>query len=596
MGETYRLEYENSLRDEAPSHPGQGYLQIAPTEFGFDERRAPGFASLVKEKFLVLKRLSYYLAYSSLSWFSASMSGERSGDRIYRSFIYGQLVGVVSAAIWWGFFGTVITFMMESDTAAGNARLIFNLMLVIMSPISRVISESLPMRNILVYVTLLRSFIWCSYLPFVYFVGRYFGYKLIWEIVGNFQFYTIIALDGAIISLLNVVDLDCGGLNYLSNQYEIEITTAQKSKAVYTHLTIFDFSFMMLNPILAFSILVLVSWYNSLQESNVALAAGAKLGKCSSFDFGHSGIEIPILVIVSVFQALSTVSVFFYRFGIPVTKEFGSKTSEDSGEYYININQERAQKAFENERSVTDSSSVLNFNEIYSKLSSFSEGLMLINQDFNVRNRILCLALETALEDAMTSIIIPLTIINISKDLVARYSLGAQDGTISYWASLSLLLVSITLGVGKLSSFTITWKYKKEYIHNRDFEFNANNEFESGFSTNNHTASSESISSDMYSKFIDKFLSESNLNKLFMQISIADVSVLLLPTSISIMKIYPDFFFIQITCKLSTRMHVPHVCQMARTFGRKGLSTSFQVFLRFLCFLLFFWDVIRFQR
>lgn len=555
MGETYRFEYENSSRDEPPPHPCEGYLQISPTEFGFDERRAPGFASLVREKLLVLIRWAYYLVYSLLSWFSSSsMSGERSGDRIYRSFIYGQLISVVSAAIWWGFFGTVITFMMESDTAAGNARLVFNLMLVIMSPISRVISESLPMRNILVYVTLLRSFIWSSYLPFVYLVGRYFGYKLIWEIVGNVQFYAFMALDGALISLLNVVDLDCGGLNYLSNQYDIEITSTQKSQAVYTHLAVFDVSFMLLNPILASTVLVLVVWYNSLQESSGALAAGAEIGNYSDFDLGNSGIEIPIFVIISVFQALSSASVFLYRVGIPVTNEIGSKSSEDSDEYYINIIQERAQKAFENERSVTSSSSMLNVNEIYSKLSSFSEGLAFVSQDLNIRNRIFCLALETALEDAMTSIIIPLTIIHISKDLVARYSFGTQGGATSYWASLSLLLVSITLGIGKLSSFIITWKYKKEYIQNRDFEVNANNEFEFGFSTNNHTVSSESISSaDLYSKFIiDQFLNENNLNHLFLQISIADVSVLLLPTTISIMKIYPDFFFIQITCKLST--------------------------------------------
>ncbi|OII75055.1 uncharacterized protein cubi_03165 [Cryptosporidium ubiquitum] len=553
MGETYRLEYENNHRDEFP-RLGQGYLQIPtirviPPDLGLDERRLPSFMIIVREKFLILKRWIYYLVYSTLSWFSNSFSGERNGDQIYRLFVYGQLISVISAAIWWGFFGTVITFMMESDLAAGNARLVFNLMLVIMSPVSRVISEKISMRIILVYVTMLRSFIWCSYLPFVYVVGRYFGYKSILEIIGNTQFYILIALDGALISLLNVVDLDCGGLNYLSNQYDIEITATQKSQAVYTHLTIFDVSFIVLNPILAFSILSLVIFRNSKQGINIVFS-NQELTKYDNFDLSNSGIEIPILIIISVFQALSTTSIFFYKFGIPISKESSLTTSEDSGEYYMNVNQERAQKAFEYERSVANPSHKFSIKEIQNEISNFLEGFVFVSQDINIRNRIFCLAFETAFEDVMISIIIPLTIIHLSKELVEKIYLETQNLE-DYWASISLFLVAITLGFGKLSSFIVTWKYQKEYIQNREFEVNANNDFEYNFSTNNRTISSEFTppSTDIsYSKFITQFLNESNLNHLFLQISIADLSVILLPVSISIMKIYSEFFFMQITC------------------------------------------------
>lgn len=557
MGETYRLEYENNYRDELP-RLNQGYIQIPtirviPTDINLNERRIPSFMIVLREKFLALKRWMYYLIYSTLSLFSNSSSGEINGDQIYRLFVYGQLISVISAAIWWGFFGTVITFMMESGLAAGNARLVFNLMLVIMSPISRFISEKLSMRTILVYVTMLRSFIWCSYLPFVYVVGRYLGYKSISNIIGNTQFYILIALDGALISLLNVVDLDCGGLNYLSNQYDIEITATQKSQAVYTHLTIFDITFILINPILAFSVLSLVVWNQSIQGINTTFSNN-KLTKNNHSDLSNSGIEIPILIIISVFQALSTISIFFYKFGIPVIKGSRLTTREDSGEYYMDVNQERIQKVFEFEGNITNSPSKFSIKEIQSEISNFFEGFVFVSQDNNIRNRIFCLAFETAFEDVMISIIIPLTIIRISKELLENQYFETQNSK-SYWASLSLLLVAITLGFGKLSSFIVTWKYQKKYIQNREFEFNANNDFECNFSTNNRTISSESTPSSTdisYSKFIIQFLNESNLNNLFLQISIADLSVILLPISVSVMKIYSELFFIQVTCKLST--------------------------------------------
>ncbi|CUV07481.1 unnamed protein product [Cryptosporidium hominis] len=553
MGESYRLEYENSNRDEFP-RLGQGYLQIPtiriiPPELNLEERRIPTFMVIVREKLIILKRWIYYLFYSTLSWFSSSFSGERNGDQIYRSFVYGQLISVISAAIWWGFFGTVITFIMESELAAGNARLVFNLMLVIMSPVSRVISEKFSMRTILVYVTMLRSFMWSSYLPFVYVVGRYYGHESIYEIIGNTQFYILMALDGVLISLLNVVDLDCGGLNYLSNQYDIEITATQKSQAVYTHLTIFDVSFVLLNPILAVSILCLVFWYNLMKVTNVEFS-DMEFNKYINFNLGNSGIEIPALMIISIFQTLSTISIIYYKFGIPASKESRLTTNEDSGEYYLNINQERAQKVFELEENTAGLVPRSTIKEIQNKISNFSEGFIFVCQDINIRNRIFCLAFETAFEDIMISIIIPLTIIHISKELLEKFSFEKQNPK-SYWAPLSLLLVAITLGFGKLSSLIVTWKYQKEYIQNKEFEVNANKDFECNFSTENHTISSESTPSSTdisYSKFIFQFLNENTLNHLFLQISIADLSVIILPISISIMKFYSQFCFMQITC------------------------------------------------
>ncbi|KAH8581975.1 uncharacterized protein ELE39_003037 [Cryptosporidium sp. chipmunk genotype I] len=553
MEESYRLEYESSNRDESP-RLGQGYLQIptiriTPPELGLEERRMPNFIKLVRDKLLVLKRWIYYLVYSTLSWFSSSLSGERNGDQIYRSFVYGQLISVISAAIWWGFFGTIITFLMESELAAGNARLVFNLILVIMSPVSRAISEKLSMRSILVYVTMLRSFIWNSYLPFVYVVGRYYGHESICEIIGSSQFYILIALDGVLISLLNVVDLDCGGLSYLSNQYDIEITATQKSQAVYTHLTIFDVSFILINPILALSILSLAVWYNSLKGANIEFSS-KELSEYNNFDLSNSGIEIPALIVISVFQTLSTTSIIFYKFGIPISKELSLTTNEDSGEYYLDVNQERAQKIFEFEENITSDPPKSNIKEIQNKIFNFSEGFAFVSQDINIRNRIFCLAFETALEDVMISIIIPLTMIHISKELVEKFSFETQNFK-SYWASVSMLLVAITLGFGKLSSLIVTWKYQKEYIQNREFEVNANKEFECNFTTNNCTISSESTPSSTdisYSKFIFQFLNENNLNHLFLQISIADLSVIILPVSISIMKFYPQILLMQITC------------------------------------------------
>ncbi|KAJ1613781.1 membrane protein [Cryptosporidium canis] len=385
MEETHRFEYEKGNRDEFPQqdqeYPAMPTIQATSPEL-FTDERAASLVLATRDKFLLLKKWVYYLVYSSLSRFSTSISGERNADQIYKSFVCGQLISVVSAAIWWGFFGTVITFMMESDVAAGNARLVFNLMLIVVSPIARVISERAQMRSILVYVTMARSFVWCTYLPFLYLAGRYFGYKLIRETIGSAQFYAVIALDGALISLLNVVDLDCGGLSFLSHQFGIEITATQKSQAVYTHLTIFDASFILLNPILAFSILCSAVWYNSMRDSSAAPGFGVELEDFNRLDLSQSGIETPIIIIISVFQALSTASILLYRLGMPDAREPGVKSSEESGEYYMDFGQERAQRALESEHHAFSPSPGSITKDIRNNICKFSEGFEFVGQDF----------------------------------------------------------------------------------------------------------------------------------------------------------------------------------------------------------------------
>ncbi|KAF7458231.1 putative transmembrane protein [Cryptosporidium felis] len=448
---------------------------------------------------------------------------------------------------------------MESEIASGNARLVFNLMLVFMSPVTGIISGKFPVRTILIYVTLIRSFIWCTFVPFLYVAGKYLKYLTTGRIIGNLQFYLLIAFDGALISILNAVDLDCGGLSILSSQYGLEITPIQKSQAIYTHLTVFDITFIFLNPLLALVTLLLVPLFNSVETGKASL--DPTLSGDNSFTLENSGIEVPLLVAISVFQAFSTISIFFYKFGIPESTELEAKdNNQELEDYYVSISQERAQKVFENDEKLASPSQALGLREIKDKISSFFQGLMLIKEDKHIRNRIFCLAFETALEDVMISVIIPLTIIHISKDLLQRHIFKGQNSCV-YWSSSSLIIVSLTLGFGKLSSFITTWKYKKDSMSNRNFEINATTEFECNFHPSEQSISSESIpSSNGFSitKSIQELLSEDNFSKIFLQISFADLTVAILPVSYSIATTYPEIIEVQIACKLSTLLHVFH--------------------------------------
>ncbi|KAH8739949.1 hypothetical protein FG386_001062 [Cryptosporidium ryanae] len=295
-----------------------------------------GVCEAFRNKFLFIKKWIYYVIYLAYSWISKFYNKKNKSEvLIYKSYIYGQLLSVISAGVWWGFFGTLVTLSMNSEIASGVSRLIFNLMFIIMSPISGTLTLIFGMRNILIYSNTIRMFIWCTFCPMLYYIGNIYKYNKISDIIGTALFYILVGFDGILVSLININDLDCGGLNIISYENKFDITNMQKSQIIYTYLNLFDLTFIILNPLISISIFFIVNWYYNYTFNR---------GTLDNKKFNSNGTEIALLVVLTLFQIFTLLSIAFYRFGIPYKKKnsFDSSTfndlDNDLTEFEIDLN------------------------------------------------------------------------------------------------------------------------------------------------------------------------------------------------------------------------------------------------------------------
>ncbi|KAH7648342.1 membrane protein [Cryptosporidium bovis] len=314
-------------------------------------QNSEGICVTIKNKLIFVKKWIYYIIYLIYCWISRLCKRKKKNEvLIYKSYVYGQLLSVISAGVWWGFFGTTVILLMDSEVVSGISRLIFNLIFIVMSPISGTLTLIFGMKNILVYANTTRIFIWCTFCPLLYYIGIVYKYSKMGDIIGLPLFYTLIGFDAILVSLVNINDLDCGGLGIISYENEFEITDIQKSQIIYTYLNLFDLTFIIINPSISTLIFFILCWY----YRHIVLKNNTFNNISNNDDsVNNNDIEIPILIILTLFQVLTFLSIIFYRFGIPSKKnnfnscnsngldsnisEFEVKTNSD--DYYnVNVN------------------------------------------------------------------------------------------------------------------------------------------------------------------------------------------------------------------------------------------------------------------
>ncbi|KAK6589501.1 membrane protein [Cryptosporidium xiaoi] len=281
-------------------------------------QNSQGICLTIKNKLIFTKKWIYYIIYLIYCWISRLCKRKKKNEvLIYKSYVYGQLLSVISAGVWWGFFGTTVILLMDSEIVSGISRLIFNLIFIVMSPISGTLTLIFGMKNILVYANTTRIFIWCTFCPLLYYIGIVYKYSKMADIIGLPLFYILIGFDAILVSLVNINDLDCGGLGIISYENEFEITDIQKSQIIYTYLNLFDLTFIIINPSISTLIFFILCWY----YRHIVLKNNT-FNNISNNDnsVNNNGIEIPILIILTLFQLLTFLSIIFYRFGIPSKK------------------------------------------------------------------------------------------------------------------------------------------------------------------------------------------------------------------------------------------------------------------------------------
>ncbi|OII72349.1 hypothetical protein cand_012990 [Cryptosporidium andersoni] len=438
-------------------------INISPPQYSLSPSEIRRKISKILQNSLnTIKQSFIHLYQWTLRYIWDNQQLEIPGDNIYKSYVWGQLFNVVKAAMWWGIFGTFVTLLLENDTASGSTRLTFNIALVLMCPIAGAIADHIPIRTILLFVSISRALIWCTIIPTVYIIGHTIGYNSFVEIVSLRQFCIITAFDGILVALANAVDLDCGGLEILSHQHNISITDIQKSQAIATHQAIFDFSFILLNPLIAIISIYSVHFIYKLgNEHDTKVESFYNKHSSSSLHYplGNSGVEIPLL------------------YGIPAIERYTESSTTAADEVYHAA--PKSNFSSEDEESVKSLKSMdksIPYNtyseswipkqsEILARIIDIYEGYNLVKTNKRLRNRIILLALETAMEDAMVSTSIPLCAIQIAKSSLSQFS-GSTEDPMKFWAALSGFIAVAAIGIGKLSSYIVTWKFQQRIQSN----------------------------------------------------------------------------------------------------------------------------------
>ncbi|CBZ55004.1 hypothetical protein NCLIV_054310 [Neospora caninum Liverpool] len=344
----------------------------------------------------------------------------RASQKICRSYLFGQLANVTKAAVWWSMFGTLMISIVGSDNAVGITRSAFNLALVLVSPLAGAVAERASIRRLLATTTVTRLLIWSAAVP-----AAWIFFKNDLDRPDLFLVCLVVLMfcDGVQVAFANVVDIDCGGLDTLSAQYSLPIDDSLRNKLNGCHQVVFDLSFILFTPPIAFGVYVLSQHLGHLLPEPWLPYLGQDPGVfslVSSMSF--------------VFCVLSAVSLGCYLFGLPRRNaahlSYGEGGSSDESCYEGSAGQagsgRRRQEGgvasrenglldtvdnySETSETQTDLSSAHTlslFQETVSRLEDVRDGFLIVLKERELGWRLVFLAFETALEDSMVSVVIP---------------------------------------------------------------------------------------------------------------------------------------------------------------------------------------------
>ncbi|PHJ25456.1 transmembrane protein [Cystoisospora suis] len=370
-------------------------------------------------------------------------------EKIWRSYLYGQLANVTKAAVWWSMFGTLMISIVGNDNAVGITRAAFNLALVVVSPLAGAVAERASIRRLLATSTVTRVLIWSVAVPAAWILLKNDPERAGWFLpclVGLMFF------DGVQVAFANVVDIDCGGLDTLSAQYNLPVDDTLRNKLNGCHQTVFDLSFILFTPPIALCVYLFSQHLEPLVPSSWVPYLGT-----------DTGVFALVSSMGLVFFLLSAVSLGCYLVGIPrkVSSSLYSGSSGSDGSLSAGGQggDERGSRSVlggsgsggmgssmrggpgfltdtvgdnesETSETQTDLSSIHTlslFQETVSRLEDVRDGFLIVLREKELGWRLVFLAFETALEDSMVSVVIPELALHC-------YSAASQT---SSWGSLS---------------------------------------------------------------------------------------------------------------------------------------------------------------
>ena len=331
-----------------------------------------------------------------------------------KGYLYGQIANVGKFAVWWTAFSPLLLALFNGSTySVGAARTSFNMAMFFLSPLAGVMAERWAVRRLLNLTTLLRGFLYAVLLPAAWLLLQspwllpkqdYYD-QIFWVV-----FLILVFCDGSLVAFSNVVDIgtvcmwvgswvggwvggcgwlgsltacifpcccrcaDCGGTSILAKQHGFAVDETILNKFNSLHTGWFDACMIVLSPTMAY----------------FAVVAANNIAPTLTSQAQTNDIVGIMGVLAVVFFVASALSFYFYTRYIPATcvdlPEAATGDAMATG------------AGLEQRRTCCDE-----FEDVAANVWS---GLKLCWGHTAVRWRLIFLGLETALEDAMISLVL----------------------------------------------------------------------------------------------------------------------------------------------------------------------------------------------
>eukprot|EP00514_Thraustochytrium_sp_LLF1b_P002722 CAMPEP_0184524876 /NCGR_PEP_ID=MMETSP0198_2-20121128/9776_1 /TAXON_ID=1112570 /ORGANISM="Thraustochytrium sp., Strain LLF1b" /LENGTH=564 /DNA_ID=CAMNT_0026916253 /DNA_START=1173 /DNA_END=2867 /DNA_ORIENTATION=- len=338
---------------------------------------------------------------------------------VWRSYLFGQTGHLLRVSLWWSGLSPLAFALVGRESSVGALRVAFNVALFLFSPLGGVLVRRVPMEKVLVLTTGIRGFLYGVALPLVWLFFRS-GLLVGASMPAAFVSLVIILfLDGVLVALGNVVDIDMGGVGILGAQLGLPVTDGLRNRMNSLFQIVMDGSFVVFSPACA-----ILGWY--LGETTMDEDA-----TLTNINQAKAGILVGIFAVV--FVLTSIISIYFYKFSAIPMNDIRDSTSSSAYEPLATADGAAAPSTSGEEQGA------LEVPAVSSIWGDIFKGAKICWTTRPIRWRLLFLGLEVGMEDAMVAVVVA------EYAYTSRY-FGDGDATITN------LYTALILAVGKLGA------------------------------------------------------------------------------------------------------------------------------------------------
>lgn len=186
-------------------------------------------------------------------------------DRILGGYLRGQLAVITNFAIYYSLFAPVAS-ALAGISGVGQARFAYSGAVAIFQPIAGVIAERVQIRTILIGTFILRAIIWTGLVPAAFLLlGTGMPFLTV--------FVALMCVDGTVVSIGSLVDIDEGGVDLLAQQHGFKVDDALRNRYNALYEGFSSISRIVMAPLMAMIGLVAAGFLQSATAALVIVMA-----------------------------------------------------------------------------------------------------------------------------------------------------------------------------------------------------------------------------------------------------------------------------------------------------------------------------------